>query len=132
MPAVPDNSDIKASNAVSISNLKQIGAAVPMYSQDYDEIAPPMKTSESAKKLLSPYARDTKCFYNPATKQLDTPNRVLSIKNILQMKSKQLIALYFEASPSVDGTRGIVFLDGHTARIPDDKWPAIKKRSHIP
>lgn len=42
------------------------------------------------------------------------------------------MVIYYEASPASDGTRGVVFLDGHAKRIAKRDWPALKAASHVP
>jgi prepilin-type processing-associated H-X9-DG protein len=42
------------------------------------------------------------------------------------------MALYYEAKPAPDNKRGVVFADGHAARIPEAEWLRVKKASRIP
>jgi hypothetical protein len=69
-----DRAKAAAIKTVSLSNLKQLGTGLLMYSQDYDEVFPPMKTAAGVKKLLSPYIKDDSVFINPITQKPYLPN----------------------------------------------------------
>jgi prepilin-type processing-associated H-X9-DG protein len=43
----------------------------------------------------------------------------------------QVVAFY-EASPAPDGTRAVLFLDGHVQVIPETEWPRLKRASGLP
>jgi prepilin-type processing-associated H-X9-DG protein len=43
----------------------------------------------------------------------------------------QVVAFY-EASPAPDGTRAVLFLDGHVGVIRETEWPGLKRASKIP
>ena len=61
----------KAREITCISNLKQIGLATMMYSQDYDERFPPGDWMDSVK----PYVKNEQIFHCPSvTKNLDSPS----------------------------------------------------------
>jgi prepilin-type processing-associated H-X9-DG protein len=38
----------------------------------------------------------------------------------------------YEAEPSSDGTRAVLFGDGHVERVNESKWLELKKSSNIP
>jgi prepilin-type processing-associated H-X9-DG protein len=117
---------------VSNSNLKQIGLALLMYSQDFDEKLPPMRSAAGVKKAISPYIRNAAVFIQPGTKQPYRPNTFLSHRSVATFKTPASMMAFFEASPASDGTRGVLFLDGHVKRFPEAAWPALRRASHIP
>lgn len=63
----------KARQTSCLSNVKQVGVAFQMYSQDYDEMAcPPYTAANTFVSLLNPYVKNTqifKCPSSPATSE---------------------------------------------------------------
>ena len=97
-----------------MSQAKQIGLALLMYVQDYDEIFPP--ADQDFASLLTPYTRDASIFQNPETGVsfvylLDT-TPLSQIEN----PAATLVG-YFEAP----GGRVVVYADGHVKWVPDRK-----------
>src|SRR4051794_23203134 len=54
----------------SLKNLKQIGLALVMYVQDYDDVLPKMMTPGVAKNKLLPYAHNEMVFVYPGTHKM--------------------------------------------------------------
>lgn len=121
-----------ANNRLSLSNLKQIGLAMIQYVQDYDEKLPPMKSAAVAKKALYPFVKDDAVFQQPQTHEPYQPNTSLSGRSLASFERPAEMVIYYEAGPAPDGTRGVVFLDGHARRIRESEWPALKSASHVP
>lgn len=140
--------------ASSTSQLKQIGLAVMMYAQDYDEVLPPMENAATVKRLLLPYVRcDEAVFVHPLTQKLFQPNPSLSRRPLssvsvdpktrtlrppvletrcIDMGELAQVVAFYEARPAPDGTRAVLFLDGHVQVIPEAQWPRLKRASKIP
>jgi hypothetical protein len=128
----PDQkADTAALKSASISNLKQIGLAMLMYSQDYKETLPPMSDAGQTKVKLMPYVKNEKIFVQPDTKDLYRPNPALSRKKLADVAAPAETVAFYEPNP-MDGTRGAVFVDGHAKRIPEAEWAKVKKASKIP
>jgi hypothetical protein len=121
-----------AGNITSESNLKQIGTALLMYVGDWDEVLPVMTDAAAAKKALFPYVKNEAVFVHPETKEPYRPNPVLSKKKIAHIQNPAAMIAFYESKPGVDGTRTVVFLDGHTERVPESDWPRLQRASKIP
>jgi prepilin-type N-terminal cleavage/methylation domain-containing protein/prepilin-type processing-associated H-X9-DG protein len=76
----------KARQAQCLSNLKQIGAAFTMYTQDYDETLPPhgYVSADGAKEcfftishIISPYQKNTGIWQCPTNPRAWDPNKAL-------------------------------------------------------
>lgn len=116
----------------SIANLKQLGLAVMMYSQDYDETLPPLTDAAAAKKAIMPYVKNDKVFVSPDTKQPFRFNAALSKHKLAAIKEPASMVLAYEAQPNKEQMRAVVFLDGHAKRVPESDWPRLKRASKIP
>lgn len=131
-PAEAQAEAAQAAEATSVSNLKQLGLAVTMYEQDYDEKMPPMKSAAVTKQALLPYIKSDDVFQRPQTHEPYLPNTSLSGRSLASFQNPVTMVIYYEATPAPDGTRDVVFLDGHVKRIPESEWPALKAASHVP
>lgn len=116
----------------SLGNLKLLGLAMTQYLQDYDEKLPPMQSAVAAQKALSPYVKINSAFQQPQTHEPYLPNTSLSGRSLASFDNPATMVIYYEASPNLDGMRGVVFLDGHAKRIHESEWPALKAASHVP
>ncbi|HVF11147.1 MAG TPA: hypothetical protein VNA16_10110 [Abditibacteriaceae bacterium] len=123
-----------AANAYSssLSNLNQLGQALAMYTQDYDEVLPPMKDATTMKNALMVYVKNERIFISPITNEAYLPNPILSNKKLAHIVNPASLVSLYEPSPAPDGTRGVCFVDGHTKRIKETEWPQVKKASKIP
>jgi hypothetical protein len=144
----------RAAEGAAASPLKQIGLAVMMYAQDYDEVLPPMENAATVKRLLLPYVRRNEAvFVHPLTQKLFQPNPTLSRRPLcsvsvdpktgtlrppvletrcIDMGELAQVVAFYEGSPAPDGTRAGLFLDGHVQVIPETEWPRLKRTSKIP
>ena len=118
--------------AVSLSNLKLIGLGMIQCVQDHDEKLPPMRSAAAAQKAILPYVKDAAVFRQPLTHEPYLSNTSLSGRSLESFGGLATMVVYYEASPMPDGTRAVVFLDGHAKRIRESDWPALKAASHVP
>ncbi len=124
------------------SDLKQIGLALLVYTQDYDEKLPPMRSSQSmddirktwdnppkatVQQVLNPYLNSPEIFAHPTTREIYRPNLNLSGRSLAKLEGRaaQIVAFH-EASPAPDGTRAVLYLDGHVRREPETNWANVQ------
>jgi hypothetical protein len=116
----------------SLSNLKQLGTAMMMYAQDYDETFPNTQSPEQAKALLIPYIKDSKAFQQPETGILYQTNTAISQKQLATIESPANMVVYYESTPMVDQKHGVAFADGHAKRLTESEWNvAQSKMFHV-
>ena len=121
----------KGVNSSSVSNLKQIGLGLAMCADDHNGKLPDMSSPQSMKKALANFIRDEKVFVHPKTGKLYQPNPSMSGKE-WQGTNTVDAALVYEADPAQDGTRAVLFGDGHVERANETRWLDLKKTSNIP
>ena len=132
----------------SVSNLKQIGLALLMYTQDYDEKIPPMVAARNADDIqnvssnitehttvqsrLLPYVKNAKVFLQPQTHRPYLPNYKISRLGLDRIKTPpyQTFAFY-EDAPDSEGKRAVLYLDGHVARIDEEEFQRQRKAQGI-
>ncbi len=122
----------KARETSSLSNLKQIGLATAMYAQDHDEALPPLNSVAAARKALMPYVKVQEVFVQPGTGESYHVNPAASGKRTDRLADPSHFILMYEAAPAADGSRGVLFADGHAGRVTAAEWARLKLRSHLP
>jgi prepilin-type processing-associated H-X9-DG protein len=130
----------------SVRNLRSIGLAMLQYTQDYDEMLPPMKSAPSPQVMMShlsldsgyvqrslwDYCKSYKIFIHPQTHQLYKPNLKLSGTNETSYQDHQSVVTFYEPVPASDGLRAVLFLDGHVARLTEAEWAVARSLNSIP
>ena len=153
-PAQKKAAQAEAQSAASISNLKQIGLGLMQYTQDYDEMFPPMRSAtreqvqdlqdrngrsfpprgtstNTVQNVVFPYVRSARLFVQPATNTLYRSNFSLSHRNLASIEDSTATVTFYEAAPDAAGKRAVAFVDGHVTRINERDWPQLRRASLI-
>ena len=120
-------------NQGCVDNSFQLGTALRMYTQDYDEIFPPMDDFNKFAQLVRPYSSQNprvaaavvRC---PATK--NTPyalNGELSGKPLAAFDDDSVVELFRDAKAHPDGKLTIAYLDGSVLRGGVEQFPSNGK-----
>ena len=117
----------------SLRNLKQIGTALMMYTQDYDERLPPLPNAAVAKRLLYPYLKNEALFREPRNGRAYGVNRALSGEKWSRFaKTAARVVVFYEVLPDEYGGRNVTFLDGHVKWVGAATWAELKAGSKMP
>jgi hypothetical protein len=103
-----------ALRAMAISNAKQVGTALMMYVQDYDEVYPP---ADGVINRLMPYVKNESIFHDPAT---EAPGFVYlyDASSLASIKEPATTPVGHLTGP---GGRAIIYADGHVVWEDDPK-----------
>jgi hypothetical protein len=123
----------KARDTACLSNLKQLGTAVMMYAQDYDETLPMLTTRAHLHRQIYPYVKNNGLFTCPASKEPYKINRKWVDKTDVYPYSISLAAiakpaktiLMYDPKPHADGSFGVMYADGMAKREP--KLPPLNQ-----
>lgn len=117
----------------SLSNLKQIGAALTRYAQDHDGFLPPMQDTTALESALIPaYVSDTQEFVSPLTRTEYQTNPSISRSKMESLNAGGRIVIMYEDRPSRLGKfsprfgRAVLLADGHVRMISEAQWPAFR------
>lgn len=122
-----------AKNVISINNLRQLGLAVFNYYAAHDERLPPMDDPETVKQALLPYVEGNQdLFYSPFTGRPYAVNHWAGRQAVAAIESPAELVIFYEAEPDDEGNRRVVYLDGHTRGMKEEKWQEEKTKSNIP
>ena len=130
-PPAPPAPIIASAAEVSVSNLRQLGLGLIQYTQDHDEVLPPMQNASAAKAALFPYIKSDSIFEQPPSHTFYRPNASVSRRKLASFDSPATMVVYFETTPQADGRRAVLFLDGHVKRLEDSEWQQAKAASHV-
>lgn len=133
----------------SLSNLKQIGLAVMMYVQDYDEKYPPMVAARNADEIdehfngrnitprttvqnrLMPYIKSKQIFLQPVTHRPYLPNYKISRTSMAKIDNPASTLLFYEDAPNSAEMRAVVYADGHAKLISEEEFQRERKAQGI-
>ena len=99
-----------------MSNLKQVALGTLMYSQDYDETLPAMKTTTAFQTGLQPYTKNTAIFSCPDTNAVYQPNAKLHRAKMAKIKAPATTWLVSDPKPHADKLWTVAYVDGHVKR----------------
>lgn len=119
--------------AGTIRNLKQVGAALLTYAQDYDARLPPLPNAATARRRLDPYLKNETVWREPKTGRPYEVNRALSGARLARFdKTADRVVVFYEKVANERGFRAAAFLDGHVRFVREDTWRESKRASQIP
>ena len=84
-----------------------------------------------AKAALSPYTKNLTVWNRADTGEAYLPNPMLSGRKPAHISNPDEFIAFYEANPTPDGTRGVVFLDGSVKRVPQSDWARAKQASKL-
>ncbi|MFZ8827243.1 MAG: hypothetical protein ACO2PK_02385 [Armatimonadota bacterium] len=106
--------------------------ALSMYVQDYDERFPPMTVVAETQAVLLPYLRSQDMLFCTVTGQPHFPNPQLHLKRLRDILQPADTPTFYEALLHPDGTRGMVFVDGHAKFVLPSEWQVLRQRYQLP
>jgi hypothetical protein len=117
----------------ALSGLKQVGLALAMYTQDWDDRLPPMESAAIAKEALFPYVKNDRVFLaDLKTEEPFQPNPALSHKKLADIREPETVVAFYAAHPLTDRSRNVAFADGRAKQVPAAAWAQLKQASGIP
>lgn len=123
----------KRDSASCRSNLKQYTLAILMYSQDYDEMLPPMKQSAKLQNVVLPYCKNKAIFSCPDSGVAYLPNPAMHQVHQASIKSPATTILLRDAKPHMEAGKSVwnvAYADGHVKQV--NKEPVLGKAPAAP
>ena len=119
--AAKNSSDGEQAN----NNLKILGQGIVKFQEDHDENFPPMNTISALQNALKPYVSREQFYVNSNTSQSFAPNPKCSGIALGRVTYPSSLVIMYDAVPEMDGSRWILYADGHTHKITSDGWTSI-------
>ncbi len=99
-------------NVTTTSRAKQLFIAIVQYTQDYDEVYPPMGNVSEFQAALAPYTRSLKPLSNTRGQPF-VPNAALSGVSLASITDPATTVLFQDTPPYADGSPTTAYADGH-------------------
>jgi len=127
--AKKDIATTKETNAASQRNLTQLGQGVTNFLQNRGGKFPTMgkKVTEELRRSYYPFVHDARTYTHPGTEEDYIPNSLLSGKRADDIRNSNLVWLFVEANAADDGTRRVLFADGHVESMDAARWGRVQK-----
>lgn len=114
-----------------LQNLDTIGKALAEYVKDGDKTLPPLNELAATKNVMLPYTKMQDVFVQPGTKIAYAANTSLASRKFSTIQDPSKVVVFYEAAPSSNQTRAVLFLDGKVERIAETNWPGLKTQSGV-
>lgn len=108
--------DAENVNTECVINAHGVTQSLLLYAQDYDEHLPIYQNSTQFFAEISPYIRDPRRTYCPATGLVYTPNPALSGISLASLVSRDTTYSVKDTAPHPDHKSTVAFMDGHVER----------------
>ena len=102
----------------SYDNAKALALGVIQYTQDYDEIYPPMKTQAAFQAAVLPYTGNSRVFVDPTNGKPFLPNPALSQVPTPSIADPSQTVLFQSSTPYTNGVPTVAYADGHVTPLP--------------
>lgn len=122
------------------SNLKQFALGLLMYTQDYDEMYPPMKFTKQLHNVVRPYIKNDAVFSCPETGAEYLPNPALNYLHLAAIESPATMMMLRDAKPHPAAEAGsnlpsvpwwnAAYADGHVNQVTQE--PKLGKLNPSP
>ncbi len=126
-----DEKRAKEVNEASAKNLGKLAAAVTTYVNER-KVLPLLNDVRTAEQELILYAGNKEVFLQPETKKPYRPNPAVAGRKLAEFDKPDKVVLFYEAAAAGDGTRGVLFLDGHIDRLIEQQWKKLKETAKLP
>lgn len=77
------------------------------------------------RRRFYPYVHDGRTWRNPVDNEFYATNPAISGLNLSRVTNARYLPAFYEAKPAGDGTRGVLFLDGHVERVNSARWDVV-------
>jgi len=118
-------------NEASAKNLGKLAAAVTTYVNER-KVLPLLTDVRTAEQELILCAGSKAVFLQPEMKKPYRPNPAVAGRKLSEFDKPDKVVVFYEAVPSGDGTRGVLFLDGHVDRLIEQQWKKLKESAKLP
>jgi hypothetical protein len=89
-------------------------------------LLPQMADASSFKRLMQRSGYYASEYEHPISRKAYRPNPVLSGRALAKIENLARLVSLYEPEVGADGKRGVIYLDGHFARVPNSRWNEIK------
>jgi prepilin-type processing-associated H-X9-DG protein len=85
----------------------------------------------AVQRSFYPFVHDKRKWNNPANEELYRPNTALSGKRLSQISNARYVPMFYEGTPANDGTRAVLFVDGHVERLSPERFTRVRNTAVV-
>jgi len=117
-----------ASQAETVSNLKQVALGTIMYTSDYDDVYPWAQSTKAVKYVTAPYLKNDAIWatFNPNGGEI-LFNMALGGASCTSLENPAQTVLFYESKTWPNGTRVVAYADGHVKVEDAQQWARVSK-----
>ena len=86
----------------------------------------PLRDANALRQALRNQHMPVTMLREPATNETYHLNTALAGKKVDRLGNRKNLVVVYEATPSSDNTRGVLFADWHVERVPEWKWEQVR------
>lgn len=120
--------------AASVRQLETLGQGVISYVRNrgggrFPQIGATI--TPAMQRTFYPYVHDNRKWNNPANEELYRPNTALAGKRLSQIANARFVPMFYEGTPAQDGTRAVLFVDGHVERLSPERFTRVRNAAIV-
>jgi prepilin-type processing-associated H-X9-DG protein len=120
--------------AASVRQLQTLGQGVISYVRNrgggrFPQVGATM--TPAMQRTFYPYVHDNRKWNNPANEELYRPNTALAGKRLSQIANARYVPMFYEGTPAEDGTRAVLFVDGHVERLSPERFTRVRNAAIV-
>ena len=104
-------------------NLRRLGQILSQYGR-YQPL--PMRDMNALRQMMRNQNAPVSLLRDPANNETYHINTALAGKKTDRIGNLKSVVMVYEAAPSTDNTRGVLYADWHVERVPEWKWEQIR------
>jgi hypothetical protein len=130
-PTKPNNRSVIGYLQEGDDHVRSLILGLEEYTQDYDEILPPMQSPAIFKQVVYPYIRSERVFLDPYSQQPYLPNPFLSGKPLAKFPDYSAVYAFMASAPGPDKRITVGYLDDYITRSGIDQGdPTFETTQH--
>ena len=116
-------------NQAVVNTLQKLGAGILQWKHNRGQERLPKwehVVTPALRQQMYPFVHDKRLWDNPSSGEGFRVNPALSGVRLPDVTNRAQVYMVYEVTPAADGTRGVLFSDGHTERVNDTRWEELK------
>jgi prepilin-type processing-associated H-X9-DG protein len=117
-------------NQAVVTTLQQLWQGLAQWKHNRGQERLPQWTDRVTPQLRQtayPFVHDKRLWEHPSTNEPFRLNPELSGKPLLEVTNRKTLHMIYEATPAADGTRAVLFADGHVERVDAARFTRLQK-----
>jgi prepilin-type processing-associated H-X9-DG protein len=110
--------------------LRQLGAGILNWKHNRGQERLPQwgkRVNDALRRQCYPIVHDKRLWEHPSTNEAFGLNAALANQRLPDITNRATLYMVYEFTPAADGTRAVLFADGHVERVDAARWTRLQK-----